>query len=115
MVASIFCQGLLENSNVFFTYDAVLFDGGNVFVTASVSDGAFQTEGTGFYAPTQGGAATAAVNFQRDEVGTPNGGFFTLSLDRATLVTTIEYTDNEARGGKLVWTMPPSACINNKY
>ena len=61
LVASHFCTAGLDKTNLTFTYDAVVFDSGNVFVFGAIENAADATSASSFYAPSQKGADTAAV------------------------------------------------------
>ena len=66
--------------------------------------------------PQQNGYVNAQVVLTLDEDGTPDFGWFTLSLNRTSLVTKIDY---RASGNTTTvlqsWTMQPSACVHNFY
>jgi len=112
---SIGCSGSLENTSLFFSYSAALFANGNIFASAGVREGLIGASYASFYAPTQNGALDAAVIVSLDEAPPANGGFFRLSLNRTTLVTTIVYTDVDVAGGTTSWTMLPASCVTNSY
>lgn len=50
-----------------------------------------------------------------DLLGAINGGWWQLSLNRTTLVVTIENNDIDAPGGKNTWLMTPDKCVLNRY
>jgi len=50
-----------------------------------------------------------------DAAGTANFGWWYVTLNRSTLVTTIEYNDNEVSGGKITWIQTPDKCVVNSY
>ena len=105
----------LENTPIWFQYDAYQFANGVIFASASMRDRFSQSSGVQFFHPSQVGWATAPVFITFDVAGTANGGFFKLFLDRDTLVVTIEYTDLDLTGGGATWTMQPTSCIVNRY
>lgn len=115
IVASILCTGSLENTALYFSYSAALMASGDVFAEGSIADGNIEISGSKFYSSQQNGALTAAVLFNDDFVAPYNGGYWSIKLDRGTLVTTIVYSDVDAVGGGSVWTMDPTACVANKY
>ena len=115
LTKSIGCFGSLENTSLSFSYTVAVFANGNVFASAGVREGLIGASAANFYAPTQNGALSAAVLVSLDEAPPGNGGFFRISLDRATLVTTIVYTDVDVTGGTTSWTMLPAQCIANSY
>ncbi|HET7538568.1 MAG TPA: hypothetical protein VFK05_01805 [Polyangiaceae bacterium] len=58
----------------------------------------------------------AQVTVTLDEDGTPDFGWFTLSLNRASLVVKIDYRSSGNSTTILQsWTMQPSACVHNFY
>lgn len=116
VVSSIFCTGGLEGTlSLDFAYDAHVFANGNVFASGSIRDGAIEASATQIYAPTQNGATRASVLLQFDQAPPLNAGFWELSVDRGTAVTSIVYHDVDVAGGTVSWTMPPSACVLNQY
>ena len=115
IAASIGCFGALQNTSLAFSYTADQFANGNVFAAGSVSGGAYGVSGSAFFAPTQVGYLTATVQFVEDVYPPADGGWWTISLDRSTLVTVITYHDVDIDGGMLSWTMQPSACVVNSY
>jgi hypothetical protein len=112
--ASIFCNGSLEGTSIWFSYSVAEMTTGDVFVSATIKADAYkQTSSTSFFSAQQVGAATAAITIQDDQVGADNAGYWILELDRATLVTTIVYKDADL--GEDSWAMQPSNCIRNAY
>lgn len=90
-------------------YDVVLTSGGDVYATAVIVDNSYQASGTAFYAADQVGAQTAVVYVTADYVDAVNGGLWKISLDRATLITSIVY-DDPSLGSQVKMTFTPSAC-----
>jgi hypothetical protein len=116
ITASIFCTGALENSNgVSVDYSVAQMANGNVFATTAVRSGDIGASNSAFYSPLQNGALTAAVQVQFDLLGPANAGFWRVELNRSTLITTVVYTDVDAAGGKLTFSMPANQCILNNY
>jgi hypothetical protein len=115
IVASIYCGGPLENTSLSFSYNAYLFADQSVFASAAIQDAAIGSSYANFYAPSQNGAQTAAVSLVFDVAGPANGGWWTIRLDRTTLITTIEYKDGDTPNGGAAWTMAPSSCVSNTY
>lgn len=83
-------------------YNAVLTAGNDVYATANIIDDEFQVSGTAFYASGQSGASKASVLITSDYVGSANGGFWEVSLNRDTLVTSVKYTDSSLGGASPV-------------
>jgi hypothetical protein len=115
MSASIHCSGELDTSGVWFDYSGAEMASGDVFVTASIRADAFQVAGTAFYSAQQVGAETAQVSLENDLAGAANAGYWTLSLDRKTLVTTIDYKDADVTNQEQVFVMTPDKCQVAKY
>ena len=109
------CTGALQNTAMDFIYQVSVMRSGDVFAYGGVWGGALQVGASFFYAASQPGAALGAVIFQSDNMGTANGGFWTITLNRATGVTTIVYNDTEATGGSDTWTMPSSVCVVSNF
>lgn len=112
---SLFCNGGLEGIAIAFTYNVILMSSLDLFVTGSVANASLQASGTRFYAPTQNGYSNAPINIALDVDGSASGGWFKISLNRTTLVTTIEYSPSDGAAASSFWTMPASACVHNFY
>jgi hypothetical protein len=95
----------------------VQFSGGAVFASADVRDVALQSSNARIFAPAQVGWATAPVIVTFDVQSPANGGWWQLSLNRMTLVVTIEYNDVDLPdvGDKRSWIMTPDKCVSNTY
>lgn len=92
-------------------YDAALTTSGDVYATARIIDSAVQHTSTNFYAAGQAGAATADVLVVADYDFTSDGGWWKVSLNRSTMVTSITYTDSSLGGLSPVnLTFTPAAC-----
>lgn len=115
IIGSIGCTGTLQGTSLEFSYSVDQFASGNVFATGWVAGTSFGSSGSAFYAPTQVGYQTAQVLFVLDVYAPADGGFWTITLDRSTLVTVLTYHDVDLDAGALVWTMAPSACVVNAY
>jgi hypothetical protein len=112
---SFFCTAPLENSALNYTYNAVLWSSGDLFVAGSVSSPLTSASKTALFTPTQNGYQNAVVTFTFDQDGTANNGWFKLSLDRRTLVSIVEYSAADPGPVTNTWTLEPSACVHNKY
>jgi hypothetical protein len=113
---SIFCNGGLSGATGYlFNYHAVQFDNGVVLASGGIADEAVETDSTAIYAPTQNGWQTAAVIVEHDAYAPVDGGWWTLTLDRSTLVVSIVYHDVDVAGGQLIWTLTPDKCIKTTY
>lgn len=117
IVESFHCGGTLENTALAFLYDLVQMSSGDLFATASIVDVSISTSATEYYSASQVGYATAQVVVIRDEDTVANGGYFTIKLNRSTLVTTISYFQDGIVGTPVTdsWTMQPSDCTHNFY
>lgn len=92
-------------------YNAVLTSGGDVYATANVVDSSLQVSGTAFYAAGEIGSTTAEVLITNDYYGSLNGGYWSVSLNRSNMVTSIVYTDTSLGGQSPVnMTFTSSAC-----
>ncbi len=115
IVASIFCQGVLENAPLAMTYEAIQFSSGFVFSSAAIRGVLLQVSGATIFDPTQNGWATAPVYMTYDAVGADNAGWWKVSLDRQTLIVTAECNDPDLTGGTRSWFMTPDKCVSNTY
>ncbi len=75
-------------------YDVAVTSSGDVFATANVIDSLKQTSGTSLFAAGQNGAADAVVVVTADYDGGANGGYFDISVNRQTLITSVVYRDS---------------------
>jgi hypothetical protein len=115
IVRSIGCAGGLEGTALSFFYSVALTANGTIFASASVREPQIGASNTSVFSPAQNGSTDAAVLISLDEIPPANGGFFRVSLNRETLVTSIVYNDTDAAGGTRTWTMQPSQCVSNAY
>lgn len=115
IASSIFCGGTLEGTGLSFSYQAAVMTSGDVFAYGGIYGAAFQIGASSYYAAEQNGASVAAVIFAYDAIAPANGGFWALSLNRTTAVTTIAYNDVDATGGQDTWTMQPADCVVNNF
>jgi hypothetical protein len=93
---------------------------GDVFASASVRDIYGQTGASAYFSLQQVGFETAPVIFSFDVYGDPDGGYWTISLDRDTLETTVQYDDVDTSGLEATpvtfqWVMMSDSCILNSY
>lgn len=116
VVATMNCSGVIGSSapvalqGLEVEYDAVLTATGDVYATASIIDEVAQISNTAFYASGQAGAQTASVMVVADFAGSANGGWWNVSLNRSTLVTSVVYTDSDLFSSPVNMTFTPSAC-----
>jgi len=103
--ANLWCGAALSGTSLRFTYDAMLFSDGSVFVYGNIYASDQQIGGSTFYDSSQNGSSTAAINITADLLGTDNWGYWRISLNRSTLVVSIVNTDSDATGGSNTWTL----------
>jgi len=120
IVASITCVGMLEGEDFSFDYSVAQLAYGDVFASASVRDIYGQTGASAYFSLQQIGFETAPVIFSFDVYGDPDGGYWTISLDRDTLETTVQYDDVDTSGLEATpvtfqWVMMSDSCILNSY
>ena len=112
IVASIYCTGLLENTDLSFHYTVAQFALGDLFVSGGIWGDFTEVTNATMYSGQQAGYASAPIHFTHDVHGTDNQGFWQLSLDRNTLITIINYWDDD---GDFLWAMDPQDCVVNSY
>ena len=112
IVSTMNCAGVISGSiiaalnGLSIEYNAVLTSGGDVYATANIVDNAIQISGTAFYAAGESGANTASVLITDDYYGSVNGGYWSISLNRSTMQTSIVYNDTVSDS----FTFTSSAC-----
>ena len=115
ITGSIHCGGLIAEMTLMFKYDVVQFANGNVFASGNIANSATQSSQSNIYAPTQNGYVTAPVLLTFDTYNPPDSGWWAISLNRTSLVVTIEYNDGDMLPAKRTWTMNPDKCVVNNY
>ena len=120
IVASITCVGMLEGEDFSFDYSVAQLAYGDVFASASVRDIYGQTGASAYFSLQQVGFETAPVIFSFDVFGQPDGGYWTISLNRETLETTVQYDDIDTTGTEptpvlFQWVMMSDSCVLNAY
>lgn len=115
IVATHYCTGAVSGTVMTFEYSVALMAAGDIFSTGGVYDASFFVGDSAYFAAGQVGAATAPVMFSADIMGTANGGWWTISLNRSTGVTSLLYSDADASGGSDAWTMSPADCVTNTF
>lgn len=101
---SLFCAGGIEDAPFSFSYHAVTFTDGSVWVTGGIQNGAIESSQSQLFAPNQVGAQTGRVIVFFDGTETANGGYWTIEVDRSTLGAEIHYFDPDI-AGDLSWLM----------
>ena len=112
MTSSIFCTGDLEDTEMSFHYTVAQFALGDVFVSGGIFGEYTEVTNSTMYSLYQNGYHQAPITFTHDSLWDHNGGFWEISLDRGTLVTTIDYRDID---GDVSWEMVPEDCVVNTY
>lgn len=115
IIGNIICTGQLGTDPFVFVYTFSVMASGDVFATANIAGSAYQIGSTAFYSSQQNGAATAAVGFLYDALGSANGGWWSVSINTSTLVVTVVYHDTDAIGGTMTWTQPAANCQKFTY
>lgn len=113
--ATLFCQGELASTGIFFTYSAAVLKSGDVFASGSIRNNSFEISDSAFYAKAQNGADTASVIFQYDLQGAANAGWWEIKVPRTTLLASITYHDSDAVGGQTNWVMTVDKCLLSTY
>ena len=95
----------------------MVFSDNSVFAYGDIYGASYQIGASTYYAGSQVGASTAAVRITYDVAGSDNWGWWTISVNRSTLVTSILYTDSDVSGGSDTWTLASSSsnCVLNYY
>lgn len=115
IVAGITCVGPLEGTTLYLRYHAAQLSSGDVLSTAALSNPTLQASGTSFFSFKQNGFVSAPVSFTFDVEGASNGAYWTISLDRETLVVTARYIDSDLVGGEAFWNMTPDKCVVGEF
>lgn len=115
IASSISCGALLQNTTLYFFYSVDIFKSGDVFASGAISAADARIGNSQFYSAAQNGATTAQVLFTDDLLGTANAGYWSISLNRTTLVTTVVNTDADATNGSNTWTLTADKCVANSY
>lgn len=115
IIASISCAGQLEGEDIHFTYQLQQMSSGDVFASATIYDMGFQVSSAQFWSLEQEGFDNAPVLMASDLVGAVNGGYWTVGVDRKTLITAVVYKDADVAGGTMAWTMTADKCVADEY
>jgi hypothetical protein len=118
ITASLNCNGGLEGLDyTIVSYNAYVFSDGFVFASAEVFNNGSSSTTAKFYAPQQVGWDTASVRVHYDAFGTPDYGFWDLSVNRDTAVLTVTVHDIDLAdpGQTRSWIFTPDKCVLNHY
>ena len=105
-----YCNALLENTTLYYRYRVSQFVNEDIFIQGEIYGAAYEVADAIMYSKLQNGWDTAPIFINYDVSGSANYGYFVISLNRSTMVTTIVYTDSDVTGGSTTWTLPSSNC-----
>lgn len=111
IVEGFFCEGETANAPpVSFLYSATVLSNGSLVATGHVYDLTRSKSSSALYAPGDVAYAIAPASVELEP-----DGWWTLSLDRATLIATVDYRATGDGPISDSWTMAPSACAHEFY
>lgn len=113
--ASIYCNGQLQSTTLFFVYSGVVFKTGDVFAYGGIKASDIEAGASAYFAASQMGAASGPVLFTFDLVGADYSGWWRIEASRSTGVVVITYNDLDLNDGSDTWTMTPDKCVINRY
>lgn len=114
--ASIHCSGEIPDiPGLWVTYNASRMTTDDIFVSAEVAGSGISVSMAKYYSAQQVGSGNPAVTVVYDVSGTDNAGWWEITLNLDTLITSATYNDNEISGGKQTWTMTADKCTLNNY
>lgn len=126
--ASFLCQATLTQATatasgisapaggLVFAYSAVKMASGDVFAEASIANASYQTSQSNYYAAKQNGSLNAAVVITDDWYSTASYGWWSISLDRSTLIPTAVFNDSSMpTSSTRTFTFPASSCTVQTY
>ena len=105
-----YCNALLENTTLYYRYRVSQFVNEDIFIQGEIYGAAYEVADAIMYSKLQNGWDTAPIFINYDVSGSANYGYFVISLNRSTMVTTIVYTDSDVSGGSDTWSQPSSDC-----
>ena len=105
-----YCSALLQNTSLYYRYRVAQFVNEDIFIQGEIYGSAYEVADSIMYSKLQNGWTTAPIFINYDVSGTANFGYFVISLNRSTMVTTIVYTDSDVSGGSTSWSQPSSDC-----
>lgn len=111
ITSNTYCRAVLANTGLSVNYHAVTFATGNIIASAGVSDSVTETNSNNEYDQAQAGWLTASIIVHRDVTPPDNGGWWSLSLDRRTTVTSVTYHDEDVPNGVMNWTLQSKDCV----
>ena len=105
-----YCNALLQNTSLYYRYRVRQFVNEDIFIQGEIYGSAYEVADSIMYSKLQNGWTTAPIYINYDVSGSANSGYFVISLNRSTMVTTIVYTDSDVSGGSTTWSQPSSDC-----
>ena len=105
-----YCNALLQNTALYYRYRVYQFVNEDIFIQGEIYGTLYEVADSIMYSKLQNGWTTAPIYINYDVSGSANYGYFVISLNRSTMVTTIVYTDSDVSGGSTTWTLPSSNC-----
>ena len=105
-----YCFASLEDTALYYRYRVAQFVNEDIFIQGEIFGTSYEVSDSIMYSKLQNGWTTAPIFINYDVSGTANFGYFVISLNRSTMVTTIVYTDSDVSGGSTSWSQPSSDC-----
>ena len=106
-----YCSALLENISFYYRYRVRQFVNEDIFIQGEIYGVSYEVSDSLMYSKLQSGWDLAPIYINYDVAGSANSGYFKLSLNRSTMITTILYTDSDVTGGSDTWSIPSSNCL----
>lgn len=114
IVSRFLCHDQLE-AGAHISYSASVMASGNVFASGEVSGTLYQIGASDFWAPQTPGADLGYISFVEDGVGSGNGAFWKVGLDRNTLILTAQYDDADLTPNIKTYTSTADKCTKTAY
>ncbi len=115
VIASVSCGGAIGTTGIYFSYYARETEAGDLFAAGAIRSDEQQIGATSIFSRQQVGANSASVILLYDLSGAANAGWWQLSLNMSTLVTSITYNDLDYSAQPTTWTMTPDKCTVDLY
>lgn len=112
VASSLLCIGVLSDTAMLYTYQAVTTEAGDVFVSAGVSDGATQSTGSFLWSATQQAAGSRYAQAIYDGSGADNYGWFEMRIVEGDSEPTIIYHDSDNTDDR-TWLVPADDCTTH--
>ena len=118
ITSTLYCSGTLEGvTGINWIYRVRQFSSGDIFVSGEVRDGEIAVSSATMFSSLQVGYSEAPIfiSFDLSANGVSNGGYWKITLDRSTLITSIEYNDVDVAPNPSFWPMTADRCIHNEF